>query len=87
MVRDIVTVKAVHTCDCSTAIVRRHSPTAAMNSSSTASQPASTNGQGTATIRLSPAFKVQFRLPGEATPHRNQRYYTTGYFALLLPVP
>lgn len=59
MVRDLVTVKAVHTCDCSTAIVRRHSPTAAMNSSTTASQPASTNGQGTATIRLSLLSSLQ----------------------------
>ena len=42
MMGGIVTIKAVHACDCSTAIVRRHSPTAAMNSSSTASQPAQT---------------------------------------------
>ena len=83
----IVTIKAVHACDCSTAIVRRHSPTAAMNSSSTASQPAQTGKALRRFASLSPAFKVQFRLPGEATPHRNQRYYSPGYFALLLPVP
>jgi hypothetical protein len=44
------------------------------------SQPDSTHGQG-AGDDLPPAFKVQFsavQLPGEATPHRNQRYY---YFA------
>ena len=56
--------------------------TAALNSSCTASQRASQHS--TAQHKRArarhcddlprPAFKVQFRLPGEATPHRNQPY-------------
>ena len=50
-----------------------------MNSSSTASQPASQHKRARARHcddLPRPAFKVhQFRLPGEATPHRNQPYY------------
>jgi hypothetical protein len=48
---------------------------AALNSSCTASQPASQHKRARHCDDLPrPAFKVQFRLPGEATPHRNQPY-------------
>lgn len=79
MAGDIVTVKAVHTCDCSTAIVRADTPTAAMDSSSTAS----TNGRGTATIRLS----LQPSRFSSGCPARPLRIALLAYFALLLPVP
>lgn len=70
-----VTVKAIHTCDCSTAIAGKQSYCCA--EFFLHSQPASTAQHKRARHcddLPRPAFKVQFRLPGEATPHRNQPY-------------
>lgn len=72
MVAGMVTVKAIHVYTSHTAIVRRQS--CCCDEFFVHSQPAQTDGQGPATICLSPAFKVQFRLPGKATPHHNQPY-------------